>query len=114
RTDWGVEEVKPHGPDLGVFVNVSKPWDRFKGTFKVAEVGAKPVLVIEVTSPNTRSNDLIDKVTEYYKAGVPLYAIVDYRPEVDERQVHVLGYEATPKGYVRIPLDERGRLWLEP
>jgi len=28
--------------------------------------------------------------------------------------MHLLGYRATPEGYVRVPLDGRGRLWLEP
>ena len=114
RIDWQVEGIKPHGPDLVVFVDVRKPWKRDVGTFRVKDVGARPVLVIEVTSPNTRSGDIDQKVLEYYQAGVPFYAIVDYYPELEERQVHIIGYRATPEGYARVPLDEKGRLWLEP
>jgi len=52
-------------------------------------------------------------VVEYYKAGVPFYAIVDYYPELEQRQVHVLGYRATPDGYVRVDLNDQERLWLD-
>ena len=77
-------------------------------------MGARPVLVVEITSPSTRSYDLDDKVVEYHKAGVPFYAIVDYRPELAERQVYLIGYRATPEGYLRVAVNEQGRLWLEP
>jgi Uma2 family endonuclease len=114
RVDWGKEGVKPHGPDLSVFVEIHKAWERDGGTFLVAEVEAKPILVIEVTSPATRDIDLDEKVLEYFQAGVPFYAIVDSRREQGIRQVRILGYRATPDGYLRLPLDAQGRLWLEP
>jgi len=113
RVDWEVEGVKPHGPDLAVFVNVRKPWKHNGGTFHVKAIGARPLLVIEVTSPTTRAHDIDTKVVEYYKAGVPFYAIVDYYPELEQRQVHVLGYRATPDGYVRVDLNDQERLWLD-
>jgi Uma2 family endonuclease len=113
RIDWGKGGVKPLGPDLAVLADVTQPWDPHRGTFPVAEMGATPVLVIEVTSPTTRSFDLIDKVVLYHRAGVPFYAIVDYRPELVERQVHVFAYRATPEGYVRVDPDAEGRVWLE-
>jgi hypothetical protein len=114
RTDWGVRGVTPHGPDFVVFEGMVGEWSPIRGTFMAAEVGARPVLVIEVTSPSTRDTDLDDKVVEYYKAGVPFYAIVDSRPGEEPRCVRLLGYRATPEGYVRVPLDERGWLWLDP
>ena len=89
-------------------------WDRSRGTFRVAELGAKPVLVIEVTSPSTRNVDLDEKVVEYYRAGVPFYAIVDRRITEEVRELRLLGFVATPKGYVRADLNEQGRLWLPP
>jgi hypothetical protein len=114
RTDWGVEGLRPMGPDLSVFLNVPRQWDITKGTFRVRELGARPVLVIEVTSENTRNVDLDEKVLKYYQGGVPFYAIVDYCPEMEERKVKILGYRATAEGYVRLPLNEKGWLWLEP
>jgi hypothetical protein len=114
RTDWGVRGVIPHGPDFVVFEGMVGEWPPTRGTFMVAEVGARPLLVIEVTSPSTRETDLDDKVVEYHKAGVPFYAIVDSRPGEEPRCVRLLGYRATPEGYVRVFPDERGWLWLEP
>jgi Uma2 family endonuclease len=114
RIDWGVEGVKPHGPDLPVFEGVTGEWDPGQGTFYPAQVGGRVILVIEVTSPSTRNTDLDEKVLEYYRAGVPFYAIFDFRTVEGVRQVRLLGYRATPEGYVRVPLDAQGRLWLEP
>lgn len=114
RIDWGVEGVQPLGPDVSVLVGMPGDWDPRVGTLKLAELGAKPLLAVEVVSPSTRSIDLDDKVLLYYRAGVPFYAIVDSRPEEEPRQVRVLGYRATPDGYVRVPLDRRGWLWLAP
>jgi colicin import membrane protein len=114
RIDWGVPGVDPHGPDVAVFVEAHTREPTPLGTYRPKEFGAKPILVIEVTSPATRSQDLHDKVLEYHRTGVPFYALVDYLPEFDLTRALVLGYRATPQGYLRLPLDEGGRLWLEP
>jgi Uma2 family endonuclease len=113
RVDWGVAGVRAHSPDITVVENVGQ-WDPNLGTFRVADHGARPVLVIEVTSPSTRGQDLIDKVDHYFRAGVPLYAIVDRGPAEEKRGLSLLGYRATPEGYVRMALDERGWLRLPP
>jgi hypothetical protein len=96
-----------------VFLGVSKGWNRDAGTFRVKDVSARPLLVIEVTSPTTRAYDLDDKVILYHKAGVPFYAVVDFHPELEARHVYLLGFRSTPEGYVRADLNERGWLWLE-
>ena len=114
RIDWGVPGVKVHGPDVVFFTNVQAYETRSLGTYRPKDVEAAPLLVIEVTSPSTRSGDLNAKVSHYYKAGVPFYAIVDYLPETDMAHAVVLGYRASAEGYVCLPLDERGRLWIEP
>jgi hypothetical protein len=113
RIDWQVPGVKPHGPDVVAFEGVTGEWDRVRGTFLVRDLGARPLLVIEVTSPSTRDYDLDDKVLHYWRAGVPFYAIVDSRPHEGPREIHLIGYRATPDGYLRVELDERGWLWLE-
>jgi hypothetical protein len=114
RIDWGVPGVRPHGADVALFLGVRRPWNRHRATFMVAEVDALPALVIEVTSPTTRAFDLDEKVLEYHRAGVAFYAIVDDCPELDPPRVRVLAYRTTPEGYVRVPPDERGWVWLEP
>ena len=113
RVDWQAAGVEPHGPDLAVFQGV-RDWNPTDGTFTVADHGARPLLVVGVTSPSTRDNDLDDKVVEYHRAGVPFYGIVDRRVGGQGLEGRLLGYRANHEAYVRLPLDERGRLWLEP
>jgi colicin import membrane protein len=113
RIDWGVEGLGAHGPDIAVFENV-RAWEPTRGTFYVAQLKAKAVLVIEVTSPSTRDLDLNEKVIDYHRAGVPLYAIVDRREAENGQGIGIMGYEATPGGYLRMKVNEMGRLWLDP
>jgi Uma2 family endonuclease len=107
-----VPELRPVGPDVAVFLGVRQVRDW--GTFDAVQEGARPVLVIEVTSPETRSNDVGIKVAYYHQAGVPLYVIVDAREVGGQRRLHLIGYRHTPGGYEALAPDERGRLWLEP
>ncbi len=113
RIDWGVEGLRAHGPNFAVIAGVPADWDRLRGTFFLAEFGARPLLVIEVTSPSTREVDLDQKVDEYYRAGVPFYAIVD-RLYPAEGQPRLLAYRAAEQGYVRLRPDAEGWLELEP
>jgi hypothetical protein len=56
------------------------------------------------------------KVEHYARAGVPWYAIVDIRRR-KRTGIHLrlLGYRLTEAGvYAPVPLNEQGRLWLEP
>lgn len=112
RVDWGVPGLRAHGPDVAVFFGVKRRRDW--GTFYVAREGARPQLVVEVTSPETRSTDVENKVEHYYRAGIPYYIIADAREENGQRSLRLIGYRRGPNGYELMPLDERGRLWLEP
>ena len=55
-------------------------------------------------------------MTNRFKAGgvIPLYVIVDARTRRGKRTLQLIGYRWTPQRYERIPLDEHGRLLLEP
>jgi Uma2 family endonuclease len=114
--DWGVPGLRNHSPDISVFDEVRDPeWEG--GLFRVAEHGARPVLVIEIVSPDAadpqvRDNDVVTKVDHYDRAGVPLYALIDREEENGLRQV--LGYRRGWRAYVRLRLDAQGRLPLEP
>src|SRR5262245_47937413 len=77
RIDWGVKGIEPHTPDVTVFVGLKEPPNLRRGTLRLAESGGRCVLAVEVVSPDTRVNDVVHKVREYYQAGVPLYVIVD-------------------------------------
>jgi Uma2 family endonuclease len=113
RIDWGVAGHQPLGPDLAVLANVPEDLPRQLGTLQVRETGARPLLVLEVTSPTTRDLDLDEKVVEYDLAGVPFYAIVDRRVRNEREELRLLAYRATTQGYVRVKLDVQGWLALE-
>ena len=57
RVAWDVPELRPNGPDIAVIFGVRE--QRNWSTFDVAEEGVRPEVIIEVTSPETRSNDLV-------------------------------------------------------
>ncbi len=114
--NWGVRGLRNHSPDISVFEGVQDP-KRIWKTFRVAREGARPILTMEVVSPDAhdrqaRDNDVVTKVREYYRARVPLYALVDQEREEGLRQV--VGYWRGARKYERLPLDGRGRLLLEP
>jgi Uma2 family endonuclease len=55
------------------------------------ERGAKPeaahaLIVVEVSSPSTAKEDLLDKKTQYARAGIPLYLVIlmDTKYEIEE------------------------------
>lgn len=114
RIDFGVEGIEPLGPDVVVFDGMNRAWEARTGTFEVVAYSARPLLVIEMTSPDTRPNDLSPKVELYFEAKVPFYAIVDTGPRADWTPAVLRGYRATPDGYTVVDRDEKGRLWLEP
>ena len=111
RVDWQTAGLIPHGPDIVVLFD-SLPWDRHRGTYPVRDQGARPVLVVEVTSPSTRNKDLDEKVTDYFLAGIPLYAIVDVRTKEVEADIRLLAYRPSPEGPLRILSPEPNRVWL--
>ena len=85
---------------------------RRKGTFYVAQEKARPILAIEITSADTRVNDVSIKVEHYHSAHVPIYIIVDR--EREESPPRLIGYRFTVPRYVRMVPDERGRLLVKP
>jgi Uma2 family endonuclease len=114
RVDWGVPGLEPFGPDVAVFEGVYN-FDPTVGTFYTARWRAKPVVAVEVTSLDTRRNDTVVKVRDYFRGRVPLYVIVD-RTEARRRRAptQLLAFRAAPDGYAPLPPDEQGRVWLEP
>jgi colicin import membrane protein len=112
--DWGIEGLGNHSPDLSVFTGVRNP-KRFRPRLSVAKEGARSLLVIEIVSPDDpklRNNDAVIKVQEYHRAGVPLYVLIDQEKSDGPRQI--IGYRRTVRRYVSLPLDDQGRLLIEP
>ena len=113
RVDWNLPGVRPLGPDVAVFFGIKRRKDW--ATLNVAAEGARPVLVVEVTSTGTRVNDVEIKPEYYHRARVPLYVIADVLEEDEEtRHMELIGYRYAPEGYERIAPDARGWIWLDP
>lgn len=111
RIRYDVPGLEPLGPDVALFSNLAKDWDG--GTLEVAATGARPILVVEVTSPDTRKNDFGPKKDYHHRGGVPLYVIVDARPGPKGRRVKLHGFRHAVGGYEPLPLDDQGRLRVE-
>jgi Uma2 family endonuclease len=113
QVDFNIPGVKPLCPDVSMFTGVRRrtTWS----SFNVAKERARPVLAVEVTSPETRTNDVVTKVDYYHRARVPWYAIADVTIEDEgERRIELILYRRARDGYRRIEPDERGRVCLEP
>jgi Uma2 family endonuclease len=112
RVAWDVTGLRAHGPDIAVIPGVRKP-DRNFRTFNVAVEKVRPCLIIEITSKDTRFNDLETKVLHYHQAGVAQYVIVDANePDDGSRTLRLIAYRHTPERYEPMPLDEQGRVEL--
>jgi Uma2 family endonuclease len=110
--DWDRPDLRAHCPDL-IVLERDEPWPWGSwSTLHVREEGAHPLLIVELVSPSTRDNDVVVKVEHYHRAGVPLYVILD--EEYEEGALRLIGHRYAPEGYVPFPLDEQGRLPLEP
>ena len=112
--DWGRHGIKAMSPDIAVLFDART--DVVEGTYRVPEQGGTTEVVIEVTSPSTRSNDVNPKVELYARCGVPRYVIVDVlydarRDAVDSIQLK--DYRAGVQGYELAPPDPSGIVWLE-
>ena len=111
RINFAIPGVRPMGPDVAAFLDVPAEWSA--ATLEVGELSARPILVVEVTSPETRRQDLGRKVDLYHRAGIPQYVVVDpsYR-KGRRRSARLLDFRYTPEGYESVPLDDQGRLHL--
>jgi Uma2 family endonuclease len=109
---WDIPGLDHHSPDLSVIFGVKerKEWK----TFHVKTEEVWPKLIIEVTSPKTRILDVETKVWEYAQARVPHYVIADARERGNKRRLTLIAYRLKGAAYEPEPLDERGRVWLEP
>jgi Uma2 family endonuclease len=109
---WDIPGLEHHSPDLAVIFGVKqrKGWE----TFDVRQEKVRPVLIIEVTSPKTRVNDVKTKVQEYARAGVAYYVIANARRIRGRRRLELISYRLERGVYQKVELDDSGRAWLEP
>jgi Uma2 family endonuclease len=105
--------VQPLGPDVTVLNGETLKWDRGRATFPVGDMKARVLFAIEVTSPSTRKKDLGPKLDLYYRAGVPLYVIVDAEYGGGKKPVGVMAHQAGPEFYEPLDVNDNGRFWLD-
>lgn len=101
------------GPDVILLNGEPRPWDGSKGTFPVRDMAARPLYTFEVTSPGTRPRDLKERLDQYYRAGVPVYILIDPPYGGGKRPQDVVAFQAGPTGYERLPARADGRVWVE-
>ncbi|PDW04395.1 Uma2 family endonuclease [Candidatus Viridilinea mediisalina] len=111
RVAWDHAELRAHGPDVMVIPGPTTRQDW--STFDVTAEGHRPALIIEITSPDTRNNDLAIKVEHYALVGVAQYVIVDAIPRKKPRQLRLIGYTLVGDRYHMQACDANGRLWLD-
>jgi colicin import membrane protein len=111
RVAWDHAQLRAHGPDVMVIPGLRQRQDW--STFDVTEEGHRPALIIEITSPETRHNDLTIKVRHYAMVGVAQYIIVDNVRRKKPRQLRLIGYRLVGERYQRQVSDAKGRLWLD-
>ncbi|MFQ3630996.1 Uma2 family endonuclease, partial [Roseiflexus sp.] len=110
RIAWDIPDLRAHGPDVMVIPGMRERqnWS----TFEVAVEGVRPALIIEITSPETRVNDLEIKVEHYARAGVAQYVIVDDLGRSRTRGMRLLDYRLEAGEYRLQPADAQGRVHL--
>jgi hypothetical protein len=74
---------------------------------------ARPLFVIEITSPTTRKKDLTDKSKLFYTVGVPMYVLVDLDYGGGRNPHGIIAFQAGPTEYEPLPPESNGRVWLE-
>jgi len=110
RIDWQVPGIRPHGPDVIVFDRDPTGLASDTGTLFVADLGLKPLVLFEVTSPETRHIDFGDKFDEYLYVGVPVYVVLDLAaPDGEPR---VIGFQLAGDRYREMPTDPRLGLYV--
>ena len=108
---WDHPDLVKHSPDIAATFGVKNP-DDIGGSFKEADHGARPTVIVEVVSPHTRRNDVVSKVADYHRLGIPYYLIIDQEYEDGPRSL--VGYRYEPTGYAPIDPDENGWIWIGP
>ena len=111
--DLNIPGVRHFCPDIALVAGMRRY--PVSAIVHLAREGARPLLLVEITSPSTRDNDFNKKVMYYRLGGVPWYLIVNATlTDEGERYIEFILYHKVGRGYRRIPTNEQGRVWLEP
>ena len=110
--DWvgDTEGMKHHSPDISIILDVHEERDNWN-SFKVAEQGTRPAIIIEIVSPAYRENDTVVKVDHYLRCRVPCYVIVD-REQIDDTP-RLIGRVLRGNAWRPLLPNDNGWLWLD-
>lgn len=88
---WRVPRFTFRRPDVAVYKCLDDPARK--------PSAQETVLVVEVTSPSTMQEDLLDKKTQYAAAGIPLYLVVVLDENYDIEEVREFHLDAATAAY---------------
>jgi Uma2 family endonuclease len=88
---WRVPGFTFRRPDVTVYKCIDDPLRK--------PAAEDTVLVIEVTSPTTAREDLVDKKAQYATAGIPLYLVVVLDEKFDIWEIREFHLDAAAAGY---------------
>ncbi len=86
------------GPDISVLL--SEHLDRYDE--RKGDIIGVPDLIVEVLSPTTASYDRVEKISEYFRAGVPWVWLID------QEGLTIEELQWTPEGYLLTQLIKAG------
>jgi Uma2 family endonuclease len=114
---WDTPGLKEPAPDVAVVRGVKDHELENQETFRVAEEGVRPCLVIEVVSPKDSRiarMDRVDKVELYRRAAIPEYLLLELPHKRTRQLFEWKGYRLDRAGrYLPIEPDRHGRLVSE-
>jgi Uma2 family endonuclease len=88
---WRVPRFTFRRPDVAVYECIEDPTRR--------PTAEDTVLVVEVTSPTTAREDLVDKKAQYATAGIPLYLVVVLDEKYNIGEIREFHLDAAAAGY---------------
>jgi len=109
---WDDPALKTHAPDVCVIPDVRDSGANW-GTFRVAEEGTRPCLIVEVVSPASKKDDRVTKVKHYARAGVQECVYIDYWQRKGQLLWEIAGFRLEKGHYVPMLPDEDGALYCE-
>jgi Uma2 family endonuclease len=109
---WDHAEIRSFSPDIAIVPHVRNP-SATRGEFRVAEEGTRPLLVIEVVSPQSRNGDRVIKVRDYPQVGVQEYIYIDHWERRGQTIWEIAGFRLAGDRYLPIIPDEDGAIYCE-
>lgn len=111
--DFSNPSVPVMSPDISIVEGEYRDWKPDTAVIPLLAINGIVHCVMEVPSRTTRRVDVEEKPVLLYRAGVPLYILIDTEFGGSKKPLGVRPYKAGPNGYEPLPLDDHGRYWIE-